>query len=512
MTHIFLYGPPGSGKSTVGRALAGNLHLPFIDIDRVIEEQAGLSIPQIMDNLGESGFRNLESATLKGLKYQADSVIALGGGALVHGGNRSLVEGSGPVIVLTAELSTLLARLENDPLERPLLSGDVRTSLSSLLDARREHYQTFPLSLPVDGMTPVEVALHAQFLLGRFHLSVMGGCDVLVKHGGLDGLGEILRAHGARNPIIVTDENVAKFHVDPARSAMRASGFNPGVLTIPAGEAGKNLHTVTQLWHGFLKAGLDRNDTVIALGGGVVGDLAGFAASTFMRGIQWLAVPTTLLAMVDASLGGKTGFDLPEGKNLIGSFHSPTLVLEDQRVLGTLPEREFISGLAEVVKHGIISDPHLFMLCASGMSLVRERQDEIIKRAMAVKIEILEADPYEKGLRAVLNLGHTVGHAVELVSGYTLTHGESVAIGMVAETKYASRMGLAEAGLADRVSATLAGLGLPVDIPGVTPRKEIVRAMQGDKKRHARAVQFALPVGIGKVQLVDVTDLDSVLE
>ncbi len=222
---------------------------------------------------------------------------------------------------------------------------------------------------------------------------------------------------------------------------------------------------ISHLWNAFLENGLDRKSTVIALGGGVIGDMAGFAASTYMRGMQWICVPTTLLSMVDASLGGKTGFDLPQGKNLIGSFYPPKLVLADPQVLVTLPERELISGMAEVVKHGIISDPELFDLCACGLDWVRSNLEQVVKRAMAVKIKVIEEDPYEKGFRAALNLGHTVGHAVELVSKFELRHGEAIAIGMVAEAKYAERIGIADTGLGNTIAGVLSGYGLPVTIP-----------------------------------------------
>ena len=214
----------------------------------------------------------------------------------------------------------------------------------------------------------------------------------------------------------------------------------------------------------------------------------------------------------DAALGGKSGFDLPEGKNLIGSFYPPKLVLADPNLLLTLPKAELISGMAEVVKHGIISDPELFELCSRGLDWVKENLEEVVKRAMAVKIKIIEVDPYEKGFRAALNLGHTVGHAVELVSKFKLRHGEAVAIGTVIEAKYAERMGIAVRGLADQISRTMSVLGLPVSIPDEIPREEIVAVMRVDKKKTATAIRFALPVEIGKVELVDVTDLEDVLE
>lgn len=310
-----------------------------------------------------------------------------------------------------------------------------------------------------------------------------------------------------QSPIIVTDENVAKFHLE------KINNFLPDAksVVIPAGEEHKNLETISRLWKAFLVNGLDRRSTVIALGGGVIGDMTGFAASTYMRGIDWIAIPTTLLSMVDASLGGKTGFDLPEGKNLIGSFHPPKLVLADPSLLHTLPERELRSGMAEVVKHGVISDPELFAMCNRGMDWVKSNLEDVVKRAMAVKIKIIEADPYEKGFRAALNLGHTVGHAVELVSKFNLRHGEAIAIGTVVEARYAARVGLAGQSTVEAIESTLSKLGLPTQIPDGMSRDEIIRSMRVDKKKNAKSIRFALPVEIGKVELVDVDDLESVI-
>ncbi len=400
-----------------------------------------------------------------------------------------------------AELSTLLERLHYESGNRPLLAGDLREKLSSLLAKRAEHYNSFPMLIHVDGKTAEQNAHHAQVVLGRHHLSAMGEYDAIV------GQVSDLTNFPMQNPIIVTDENVAKFHLEKMQNLLQAKA-----VIIPAGEEHKNLETISLLWKSFLENGLDRKSTVIALGGGVLSDMAGFAASTYMRGIAWVGVPTTLLSMVDASLGGKTGFDLPEGKNLIGAFYPPKLVLADPQLLGTLPEAELISGMAEVVKHGIISDPELFNLCLRGLDWVKNNLEEVVKRAMAVKIKVIEEDPYEKGIRAALNLGHTVGHAVELVSKFKLRHGEAIAIGTVAEAKYAARVGLAGDGLVEAVTESFRALGLPIQIPEAMPREEIIRAMRVDKKKNAKAIRFALPVEIGKVELVEVTDLESVLD
>ncbi|OIO85888.1 MAG: 3-dehydroquinate synthase [Anaerolineae bacterium CG_4_9_14_3_um_filter_57_17] len=494
--HIFLYGPPATGKSAIGKILAENLRLPFLDLDQIIEQNAGASIPQIMAEQSEAAFRAMESAALKNLPREKAAVIALGGGALLRDENRAAAEATGKVILLMADESTLLERLRHAAENRPLLAGDLREKLPALMAARRAHYDSFPRRLRVDGKTAAQNARAAQTLIGRHHLSAMGEYDVSV--GQVSDLSHV--------NFIVTDENVAKFHLEKIKSALNV----PAVI-LPAGEAHKNLETVSRLWQAFLQNGLDRKSVVLALGGGVVTDLTGFAAATYMRGINWVAAPTTLLAMVDAAIGGKTGFDLPAGKNLIGAFHPPQLVLADPAFLQSLPAAELISGMAEVVKHGVIADPELFALCARGLGWVKDNLDEVVRRAMAVKIQIIEDDPYEKGFRAALNLGHTVGHAVELVSGFALRHGEAVAIGLAVEAAYAARIGRTTASVADSIRETLSALTLPTQIPDGMPHNEIIRAMKMDKKKNAQTIRFALPAEIGKVELLDVTELEAVL-
>jgi 3-dehydroquinate synthase len=232
----------------------------------------------------------------------------------------------------------------------------------------------------------------------------------------------------------------------------------------------------------------------VAVGGGVIGDMAGFAAATFMRGLRWVNAPTTLLAMVDASLGGKTGVDLPVGKNLVGAFHPPSLVVSDPFALNTLPEAERISGMAEVIKHGLLGDAALFE--SLEVSTAFGSLDQL-QRAIEVKIRVVEADPFEKGERATLNLGHTIGHGVESASGYRLRHGEAVAIGLVAETWIAEQMGLAERGLTDRLSHLLKHTELPTRAPGLDPAA-ICAAMSSDKKKAGGQLKFALPKRVGE--------------
>ena len=518
MNHIFLYGPPGSGKSSVGELLAKNLKLEFINLDTELEEFTGMPISEIIREKGEIGFREIERAvfirTIKG----SLKVISLGGGALLQPENRSMAKASGSVIFLETELSTLIKRLNEDNIVRPLLNGNLIQKLESLLEERAAHYDSFKSRVDTTNKTPAQVSKSIQQTLGRFHVSGMGsGYDILFESNGFENLVDILRGKGLKPPVaLVCDEIVAPLYAETLLNQFHNASdrFNESVLiTIPAGEKQKNLDSVTIFWRKFLEAGLDRGSTVLALGGGVIGDLAGFAAATFMRGISWVNLPTTLLAMVDASIGGKTGFDLPEGKNLIGSFHPPKLVLVYPSTLETLPENELRSGLAEVVKHGVIADPELFTLCSDGLEKVMGNLNDIVRRAMRVKVDIIEKDPYEKGLRAALNLGHTVGHAVELVSKFKLRHGEAISIGMVTEARLAEHLTVADKGLAERVEKTLLGLGLPTDIPKNLAKDDLIRAMKVDKKKAANVVRFALPVKIGEVKLgVEVENLEMVFE
>jgi 3-dehydroquinate synthase len=505
---IFLYGPPGTGKSECGRVLAGSLALPFYDLDNEIESLSGKTVSQLFAELGEPGFREREKSALEGVLERDAGVVALGGGALLDPASRERVVSRGPVVCLYASPQVLLQRLGSSSTQRPLLSGSERLarvsarSLNGLLAARSDHYASFERRLDTSALPVDRCVWEIQVLLGAFHVRGMGpGYDVRVAAGGLAALGEAMARRGLGGPLAVaSDENVGGLYGSALVRSLESAGFSARPVLFPPGEQHKNLETVQFLWESFLAAGLDRGSTVVALGGGVVGDLAGYAAASYLRGVPWVVVPTTLLAMVDAGLGGKTGVDLPQGKNLVGAFHPPRLVLADPGVLETLPEAELCAALAEVVKSGLVGDPLLFSLCSRGLSAVLENLDEILRRAAAVKIEIIEADPFEGGLRAVLNLGHTIGHAVEQASAFRLRHGEAVAIGLFQEARLSERLGLAQPGLAGEIQDTLLGLGLPVEIPQDLDRGAILAALRFDKKRRDGRVRFALPVRPGEVR------------
>jgi len=512
--HIFLYGPSGSGKSTLGSLLAQDLEMPFLDLDANIEAHVGMPISSIMRARGEKTFRDLESLALKDSVNQPAQVIALGGGALLRAENRALAEAHGQVIFLETDPAVLIERLKLDKNQRPLLAGELESSLRSLLREREDHYGSFPLRVNTE-MEPERILPLIRTLLGRHRLRAMGApYDVVVREGGLDDIGNLLNARGCGGTaLLVSDEHVAPLYADRVLASLQKAGFSVELTVIPSGEDHKTVDTVTALWRAALAAGLDRKSTMLALGGGVVSDLTGFAAATFMRGCNWAVLPTTLLSMADASIGGKTGFDLPEGKNLAGAFYPPRLVLADPQVLSTLPQRELRGGLAEVLKHGMIADPVLFDLCAQGEAAVMQTWPQVVKRAVAVKVQVIEQDPYEHGIRAALNFGHTVGHAVELISAYSLQHGEAVAVGMAAETKLAEKLGIAQIGLARQITDALAGLGLPAAIPSGFAPEELVNAMRVDKKKADGVVRFALPVKIGEVKPgVAIDDLMLALE
>jgi shikimate kinase/3-dehydroquinate synthase len=504
---VFLYGPSGAGKNTVGRCLAEALDLPFHDLDERIALQAGLSIAELFSTEGEPAFRARERQELERLLDESGGIVALGGGALLDPANQALAESRGTVLLLTAPLETLVARLQADTDLRPLLAGDLVQRLSGLLERRGAHYASFPLQLDTGGLTPEAAAWQAQGMLGMFRPKSMGAYDVRIRRGALDQAGEALRPRSLNGPLaLVSDGNVAPLYAARVLASLKAAGYAASLIEIPAGEGEKTIQTVSRLWDGFLSAGLERRSTVVALGGGVVSDLAGFAAATYLRGVRWAALPSTLLSMADASLGGKTGADLPQGKNLVGAFHPPSLVLVDPGVLASLPAAELRSGLAECLKAGIIADPRLFELCAAlgdpaARPIPAASLDEVVRRAVAVKLQVIEADPYEQGWRAVLNLGHTIGHAVEQASGFRLRHGEAVAIGLALEAQLSEDIGLAEPGLADTIRGALQGLGLPVEIPAGLDGEAIFRAMSHDKKRAGGSPRFALPVRIGEARV-----------
>jgi 3-dehydroquinate synthase len=340
---------------------------------------------------------------------------------------------------------------------------------------------------------------------------------ILVGPGALASAGpQLTRLGVGRRAILVTDAAVRRLHGQAVLDSLRAAGFDTAELLVPEGEQAKTLEVARQGWDRLLEAGCDRTSTVVALGGGAVGDVAGFIAATYMRGTNFVQVPTTLLAQVDASIGGKTAIDHPAAKNLIGAFHQPRLVLVDPAALITLPEREFRSGLAEVIKHGIVLDADYFADLERSLPDLLARDLATLTRVVAgscrIKAGVVERDEREAELRQVLNYGHTIGHALEAVTGYARwAHGEAVALGIAAEARLAERLGIAGEATTRRQTALLRAVGLPVTGLGVRA-PDVVEAIQRDKKARDGRVPFVFAPEIGKFRVVFDVPRSAVLE
>ncbi len=311
----------------------------------------------------------------------------------------------------------------------------------------------------------------------------------------------------ARSPTItlVSDAHVARHYLEPAETSLADAGLQVRTVIVPPGEASKSVDQAARLWDAMLDAGMDRGSLVVGLGGGVVTDLAGFVASTYMRGIAWIAAGTSLLGMVDASVGGKTAVDHPACKNLIGAFHHPVLVLADVSTLATLPEAELRGGMAEVVKHGVIRDEDLVALCEREADAILARDEavleDVVARNVRLKAEVVEADEREGDLRRILNYGHTLGHALETHLG--LAHGPAVALGMTAEARLARARGMADSETVARQTRLLERFGLPTRLDEPPDAEACLDLVRRDKKAEAGRRRFVLPTGVGTVEVVE---------
>ncbi len=506
--NIILTGFMGSGKSSVGREVARRLNRPFVDMDGEIERRAGKAISRLFAEDGEAKFREIEADLCAELSRRDGLVIATGGGALVDAGNRRRMIACGPAFCLTAGVDTLLARLAAAQ-DRPLLDvTDRRAEIERLLAGRQEAYAAIPRQIDTTDLAVDEIAARVIEQAFSILLTVNhpgGRYPIHIGAGLLDQLGELVKPWSKTGAVaVVSNPTVGALYRDRVLDALRAAGLSPFSCTMPDGEQYKTLDTLAFLYDQMLDGGLDRSGAVLALGGGVVCDVAGFAAATFMRGLPVIQAPTTLLAMVDASVGGKTAVDRPQGKNLVGAFKQPGLVVIDPDVLGTLPAGEVASGMAELIKHGVLADEELFE------ELAHERVStgstgpwaRWIARSLQVKIDVVEQDPFECGLRATLNLGHTTAHALEQLSGFTLRHGEAVSIGMVAAARIAVALDKADPVLPEQIARVLQAHGLPVECPPFDP-DAIWAAMHRDKKKQGQTLRWVLPRRIGEVEMVD---------
>lgn len=526
MTHpnIILTGFMGTGKTSVGREVAERLGRPFVDLDDLIVARAGKSIPAIFAQDGEAAFRALEAALCREMGRPAGIVLAVGGGAVVDPANRAALATGGTLICLDATPEAILNRVGADD-NRPMLAAPDRLArIRELLDRRAAAYDAIPIHLDTTHLSIPAAAERVMGLVaalpeGGYYLPIRGeggaaapegsttadplpapGYAVLIAPGLLAEAGSRIAAAGIRpgRCAVVTNEVVGGHYAEALGRSLAAAGFEPIVLTIPDGEPYKTLDTAAGLYARLAEARLARGEPVIALGGGVIGDLAGFVAATWLRGVPFVQIPTSLLAMVDASVGGKVAVDLPAGKNLVGAFKQPAVVLIDPDLLRTLPGAEFRAGLAEIVKAGIIGDARLFaQLAAAGPTSLTA----MIADAVRVKARIVERDPFELDERAWLNLGHTFGHALELLSGYTLRHGEAVALGTIAAAEMSAALGYCDPTLPGHIRQALGRLGLPTG-HAFDPQAALA-AMGTDKKRRGRTLRFILIRRIGEVTIAE---------
>ena len=334
--------------------------------------------------------------------------------------------------------------------------------------------------------------------LGARSYPIYVGAAILARAG------ELLTEAGLRGKVaVVSNPTVAQLYLDPIHQALSQSGLEVVPILVPDGEEHKNIHSLQTIYDRLIAARLERKSCVLALGGGVIGDLAGFAAATYLRGVPYVQVPTTLLAQVDSSVGGKTAIDHAQGKNLIGAFYQPKLVLIDVAVLKTLPHREMVAGLAEVIKYGVIEDAALFELLEAEieklMRLESERLIGTIATCCAIKARVVEADEREDDYRAVLNFGHTIGHALEAVTGYSeILHGEAIGVGMVKAAMLSSRQGFCDPPTFERIVRLIQQAGLPTEIPNNVSLSALIQAMEVDKKAAAGKIKFVMCAGLGK--------------
>ncbi len=526
--NIFLVGLMGAGKTTIGRILARKLGKRFIDTDHEIEARTGASIPWIFEIEGEASFRRREAEVIGDLSAQDGIVLATGGGAVLDPASRAFLKSRGRVIYLRASVNSILARTAHDK-NRPLLqTADPRRKLEELTAAREPLYREVA-DLVIDTGRPNVQSMVQTILAQLAALEHSGARSARSPHTESSmtepqrtilnvDLGErsypitigaavladpaLLNQHIAgRKVAIVTNTTVAPLYLEQVAAPLRAAGRDVLEIVLPDGEEHKTWVSLMQVFDALLAHKCDRKTTLVALGGGVIGDLTGFAAASYMRGVPFVQIPTTLLSQVDSSVGGKTGINHPLGKNMIGAFYQPRAVLADTGTLDTLPGRELSAGLAEVIKHGAIIDAPFFDWIEQNIVKLMARDVAALTHAIArsceIKADVVRQDEREGGLRAILNFGHTFGHAIEAGLGYgEWLHGEAVGCGMVMAADLSQRLGYIDAAAVARIRNLVAAAGLPVRAPDLGTARWL-ELMEVDKKNEGGAIKFILLKPLG---------------
>ncbi len=525
--NIVLVGFMASGKTVVGRALAKRTGRKLIDTDDVVVPGES-SFAEIFAKEGEAGFRRREKAAIVKVARERGAVISTGGGAILDPDNVKALKRSGVVVYLRTSPNELIERIAADPRERPLVkastNGELRARVDELLAKRTPIYESVADHVVVcNGRTPDQIARDIARRLDatmpsvqRVKVALDPAYTITIGRGILGSAPRSLKLpKRAERAAIVSHPRIRKLWGSALEESLRASGLDVTWCTFPAGEEHKSYETSQRLLGAIAKAGLHRGDVVFALGGGVVGDVGAFVASTYNRGVAVVQLPTTLLAMVDSAIGGKTGVNLQQGKNLVGTFHQPIGVLADLDTLTTLPKREFRGGMAEVIKYGFISDPRLLA--------PDDDLEKLVVRCAKIKAHVVATDEKESGDlaggtpaapgRAILNYGHTLGHAIESLSiegarakraSKKLHHGEAISIGMVYAAKVAELSGTAQTPLVDDHRHALEAAGLPTRVEGL--RWNAVRDRMLLDKKYAKGMRFVLLEEPGKPVVTSVPD------
>lgn len=519
--NIFLVGMMGSGKTTIGRSLAHSTGKTFVDSDLEIQERTGVKIPIIFEIEGEAGFRKRETEVLQELVKMDNIVLATGGGAILSESNRELLKLHGTVVYLRAAVSDLQRRTRHDK-NRPLLqTKNLHAKLTQIFAARDAFYRDAAHLIIESGSQGVRNLVNklAQQLVAYKKKNAMmqtitvdlvnspeqRSYPIHIGNNLLSQADLILPYLSQKRVAIISNTTVAPLYLDTLCETLKRHGVESVPIILPDGESYKNWETMNQIFDALLTHRCERNTTIIALGGGVVGDLTGFAAASFLRGVPFIQIPTTLLAQVDSSVGGKTGINHPQGKNMIGAFYQPQLVLADSSTLNTLPDREFRAGIAEIIKYGLIRDLNFFVWLEKNMTQLLAKEpnvlQEAIRRSCEMKAGIVAVDEKESGVRALLNLGHTFGHAIENGMGYGVwLHGEAVAAGIIMAAELSKRLDLINEADVLRIRKIFVDTGLPVVAPALSTKKYLA-LMSLDKKVSAGKTRFILLNRIGDASM-----------
>ncbi|MFZ0015290.1 MAG: bifunctional shikimate kinase/3-dehydroquinate synthase [Acidimicrobiia bacterium] len=515
--NLVLTGFMGTGKTTVGHELALKLGMEFIDTDALIESRHG-PIERIFDEKGEEGFRSIERSVAAEVGAKTGLVIATGGRMILDPENFRSLSRNGRIFCLVATPDEIHHRVTHDRArpDRPLLKvEDPRQRIVELLTERESEYIRFP-QLTTDHAGPSTIADEVAELWESHSTydiqSPSGGYPYTVGAGILPFVRQLASVRG---PLVVITDDVVDALYGPSL------GEADLTIVLPAGRAQKTLDSVGVVYQKLFEAGIDKTATAVSLGTSIIGDVAGFAAGTYLRGIDLVHCPTNLIAMVDTSVGGKVGLDVPQGRNLIGLYKQPKAVLADVGTLQTLPWRDFSSGLAEVVKHGLVASSSLLDRIEKTSwdrrhsllpGMLADLQS-LVAQAIQVKIAIVQDDPFEEtGRRTLLNLGHTFAYGIESASGGAVNHGEAVAMGLVAAARLSHMRGHASSDLADRVEAVVAHIGLEPRIPGDIQPQQILEGMRHDKKKRHSRLRFVLLKAVGDPFVADDVDDVDVLE